>query len=251
MERREKETLKKKEEKRTTKGNGRREKERERNSEGQKKRQKKGKGEWAWMEHAGGSFVRASSAGRSGCCRCNDLENSASGVNVSKPASCGRAHVPSSGAHACARARAISWKRSLARQRRVTMTSEATWTVAACARQTWKVLFFTPLPTRARSRAQHRLIVIRRRPDLLAPDELRGEPAVLSGRVERRIGSSVRYRPVTEKKLGHVSEISLFILFYFIFFLFIAESSNSTLEEREVREFDIACGTVMAAVLKV
>lgn len=30
----------------------------------QKKRQKKGKGEWAWMEHAGGSFVRASSAGR-------------------------------------------------------------------------------------------------------------------------------------------------------------------------------------------
>lgn len=95
------------------------------------------------------------------------------------------------------------------------------------------------------------MIVIRRRPDLLAPDELRGEPPVLSGRVERRIGSSVRYRPVTEKKLGHVSEISLFILFYFIFFLFIAESSNSTLEEREVREFDIACGTVMAAVLKV
>lgn len=85
----------------------------------------------------------------------------------------------------------------------------------------------------------------------LAPDELRGEPAVLSARVERRIGSSVRYRPVTEKKLGHVSEISLFILFYFIFFLFIAESSNSTLDEREVREFDIACGTVMAAVLKV
>lgn len=49
------------------------------------------------MEHAGGSF--ASSAGPA-CSRCNDLENSASGVNVSKPASCGRAHVPSSGAHA-------------------------------------------------------------------------------------------------------------------------------------------------------
>lgn len=52
------------------------------------------------MEHAGGSFVRASSAGpRLVAPRCNDLENSASGVNVSKPASCGRAYVPSSGAH--------------------------------------------------------------------------------------------------------------------------------------------------------
>lgn len=54
------------------------------------------------------------------------------------------------------RARTISWKRSLARQRRVTMTSEATWTVAACARQTWKVLFFTPLPTHARTHAYAR-----------------------------------------------------------------------------------------------
>lgn len=170
--------------------------------------------------------VKCRQAQPAGCSRCNDLENSASGVNVSKPASCGRAHVPSSGAHA--RARAISWKRSLARQRRVTMTSEATWTVAACARQTWKVLFFTPLPTHART---HTTPVDRNTGAISGPGWTWRGATVLSVRVERRIGSSVRYRPVTEKELGHVSEISLFILFYFL----IVESSNSTLDERGPR----------------
>lgn len=138
----------KKREKRTKEGNGRRErrtwKAEKEAEEGKRRMGVNGARRWKFRAR-----VKCRQAQPAGCSRCNDLENSASGVNVSKPASCGRAHVPSSGAHA--RARAISWKRSLARQRRVTMTSEATWTVAACARQTWKVLFFTPLPTHART----------------------------------------------------------------------------------------------------
>lgn len=117
----------------------------------QKKRQKKGKGEWAWMEHAGGSFVRASSAGRPSLL----VAPGATTLRIRPRVWTFRSRLPA-GVHTFlraghTRARAISWKRSLARQRRVTMTSEATWTVAACARQTWKVLFFTPLPTHART----------------------------------------------------------------------------------------------------
>lgn len=169
------------------------------------------------MEHAGGSFVRASSAGRPGCCRCNDLENSASGVNVSKPASCGRAHVPSSGAHARARD-FMKTIVSAATARNDDVRSDVN---SRSLRSTnlKGIIFHATSHTRALARTTP---VDRNTPPArsLAPDELRGEPAVLSARVERRIGSSVRYRPVTEKKLGHVSEISLFILFYFIFFFF-------------------------------
>lgn len=95
----------KKREKRTKEGNGRRErrtwKAEKEAEEGKRRMGVNGARRWKFRAR-----VKCRQAQPAGCSRCNDLENSASGVNVSKPASCGRAHVPSSGAHA--RARAIS-----------------------------------------------------------------------------------------------------------------------------------------------
>lgn len=77
------------------------------------------------------------------------------------------------------------------------------------------IIFHATSHTHAHARARAYTPVDRTPGRSLAPDELRGEQRFYRLALKEESGPVFRYRPVTEKRLEHVSEISLFILFHF------------------------------------